>query len=173
MHQVWAVEIQVGSAPAACPHPPIGGQILGMPQGSCWQALLLIFPLLPYTSPTWGLQGSAAEKSAGGWGGQGVGGEGSMRGLGCRGCGLHAFSKRWASRLYNYTPDNHFHNPEAAQSSCSGGLLVITLPHIHWVHALCNPCHDLLHLPLDLPLHLPRKTLLLLTDAPENLRQLL
>lgn len=173
MHQVWAVEIQVGSAPAACPHPPIGGQILRMPQGSCWQALLLIFPLLPPTSSTWGLQGSAAEKSVGGrrrsrsWGEKGV------RGMGRRGCGLHAFSKRWASRLYNYTPDNHFHNPKAALSSCSGGLLVITLPPVHWVCALCNPCHDLLHLRLDLPLHLPWKTLLLLTDAPENLRQLL
>lgn len=59
------VVIQVVSAehpaPAACPHSPIGGQIPGMPEGSCWQPLLWIALLLLSTSPTWGLLGSAAK----------------------------------------------------------------------------------------------------------------
>lgn len=94
-----------------------------MPQGSCWQAVLWIFPLLLSISPAWGLLGSAAKM---------LDGMVEVKELARGEGGVHAFSRRWTSCLYNYTrPKSLSQSTDSSELILRSSLLITLRPLVY------------------------------------------
>ena len=78
------------------------------------------FYLPPLHGASWGQLLRACKDVRGGGGGQGVGLDGGGGVKSWVGCMPSAGGERPGFTII--LPDNHFHNPKAARSSCSGGL---------------------------------------------------